>query len=90
MTYHHLTTCRFCKATILTHDPRVRYGTRHYAHHACYLEAGKSLDDLPALEIEAFPWKLLKERGLIEYAEARMENERRREAHWQATRTKAA
>ena len=68
LSYHHITTCRFCKATLLTHDPKVQYGTRHYAHHACYLDAGKSLDDLHPVEIRKFPWKLLKERGLLEHA----------------------
>jgi hypothetical protein len=90
MTYHHFTTCRFCKETIRTHDPKVKYGTRHYAHHACYLDAGKSLDDLPAHQIAAFPWRLMHDRDLLAYAEARMENETRRQAAWEAKRVAQA
>ena len=58
-------TCRFCKE-LIAEDRRgyVKYGTRHYAHHRCYLDAGKSLSDLAAWQVGNFPYRLLKERGL--------------------------
>ena len=58
-------TCRFCK------DHRgkmVKYGVRHYAHHNCYLEAGKKLEDLHAWQIREFPYRVLQERGLLSRA----------------------
>lgn len=74
-TYNH---CRFCKKyEIDGNDRLVKYGVRHYAHYVCYLDAGKSLTDLSAWQIGAFPYRLLKERGLDAYAEARIENEKR-------------
>jgi hypothetical protein len=48
----------------------VKYGRRHYAHHACYLDAGKELADLPTHAIESFPYFMLKERGLLVEVEA--------------------
>lgn len=62
-------TCRFCDQ-YGRHDDLVRYGKRHYAHPACYLDAGKALQALPAWEVAQFPWRLLKERGLLDEAEA--------------------
>jgi hypothetical protein len=47
----------------------VKYGTRHYAHFKCYLDAGKTLDSLPAWRVAEFPFFLLKERGLLEKAQ---------------------
>lgn len=60
-------TCRFCKSPMSS--DLVKYGTRHYAHYACYLDAGKKLSDLPAWQIGKFPYFLLKERGLLEEAQ---------------------
>lgn len=57
-------TCRFCQS--MMSDNLVKYGTRHYAHFDCYLDAGKKLGDLPAWQIERFPYFLLKERGLLD------------------------
>jgi hypothetical protein len=57
-------TCRFCDAKM--GDNLVKYGTRHYAHHACYLDAGKPLYSLPTHVLGQFPYFLLKERGLLE------------------------
>jgi hypothetical protein len=67
-------TCRFCSA--MMSDDLVKYGTRHYAHHRCYLDAGKKLADLPAHQIEQFPFFLLKERGLLEEARQLVEAKR--------------
>ena len=39
-----MNTCRFCKS--MMSDDLVKYGTRHYAHYKCYLDAGKKLEDL--------------------------------------------
>lgn len=64
--YNH---CRFCKEW---RGDKVKYGVRHYAHFKCYLDAGKSLDDLHAWQLRQFPYRLLKDRGLLEYAEKRV------------------
>ena len=58
-----LNTCRFCDG--MMSDNLIKYGARHYAHHICYLDAGKSLAKLPLHVIENFPYFLLKERGLL-------------------------
>lgn len=57
--------CRFCSDR---GQKLVKYGTRHYAHFKCYLDAGKSLEDLHAWQVGEFPFRLLKERGLEEQA----------------------
>jgi hypothetical protein len=61
-------TCRFCDDHMSQN--LVKYGTRHYAHFECYLDAGKSLADLHKWQVELFPYFLLKERGLLAEAEA--------------------
>jgi hypothetical protein len=51
------------------HTPRpwqlVRYGSRHYAHPACYLKAGKPLRDLSTWALQSFPWPLIVERDPV-------------------------
>ena len=65
-----INTCRFCGDWEKDSARLVQYGTRHYAHHACYLDAGKTLAELKyRSEVGAFPWKLLRERGLMAEAE---------------------
>lgn len=64
----HLCHCRICKKPTFT-DKCVKYGTRHYAHFACYLDAGKDLFRLRRWQVEQFPYRLLKERGLIDKVE---------------------
>ncbi len=66
MSAFRLTTCRFCKTSTTGGDRLVKYGVRHYACHACYLDAGKKLADLPRWQVEQFPYFLLKERGLLD------------------------
>ena len=65
-----LQTCRFCGkqdgAGIRT---MVKYGVRHYAHFACYLDAGKPLSYLSKWQVGTFPFKVLKDRGLLDEAE---------------------
>lgn len=62
-----MNTCRFCSAY---HDRKmVKYGTRHYAHQECYIIAGKRITDLHDWQIVLFPYKLLKEHGLLKEAE---------------------
>jgi hypothetical protein len=63
-----LMTCRFCKESSFDTDKMVKYGVRHYAHFKCYLDAGKSLDDLHSWQVGQFPYRLLKERGLAGFA----------------------
>jgi hypothetical protein len=61
-------TCRFCqKSSFDSGDDMVKYGVRHYAHFRCYLDAGKSLDDLAAWKVGQFPFFLLKDRGLLDH-----------------------
>jgi hypothetical protein len=60
-----LSTCRFCKKSSFDGDGMVKYGVRHYAHFKCYLEAGKGLDALHDWQAREFPYRLLKERGLL-------------------------
>jgi len=62
-------TCRFCKGPLAPSDQLIKYGTRHYAHPKCYLDAGKSLEALPAWRLETLPYFLLKERGLLKTVE---------------------
>jgi hypothetical protein len=64
-----INTCRFCHEAIWGSDPSVKYGTRHYAHPVCYLDAGKTLQGLSLSNINGLPYFLLKERGLLEQAE---------------------
>ena len=62
-------TCRRCKQFESRHDSMVHYSTRHYMHPACYLDAGKKLEDLRPWQVGRFPYFLLKERGLLEQAQ---------------------
>lgn len=57
--------CRFCEDRA---PARLKYGTRHYAHFKCFLDAGKPLSTLHAWQIGEFPFRLLKERGLEDEA----------------------
>jgi len=60
-------TCRFCGKL---EKGMVHYGVRHYAHPACFLDAGHKLDELHGWQIgEWFPALLLKARGLLDEAE---------------------
>ena len=59
-------TCRFCKSW-KDEDHMVKYSVRHYAHFDCYLDAGKSLDDLWPWQVKKFPYLLLKGRGLLDH-----------------------
>ena len=59
--------CRFCHASG-KHYELVKYGVRHYAHFACYLD-NKPLADLHKGQIEGFPFRLLKERGFMDEVE---------------------
>ncbi len=68
-------TCRFCKE--FSRDDMIHYGVRHYAHFKCYLDAGKSLDDLHTWQLGKFPFMLLKERGLLAEVEKRQATERK-------------
>ena len=62
MQRHHI--CRFCGEYEFDADRLVKYGVRHYAHHSCYLDR-KSLDELELWQVRRFPFKLLRERGLL-------------------------
>lgn len=65
MTYFpSMQSCRFCHKDG-HHYQMVKYGTRHYAHFACYLDSGKSLASLHKWQIEGFPFRLIQERGLM-------------------------
>ncbi len=58
----YLYTCRLCQHDV-RHYEAVKYGVRHYAHFACYLDH-KKLADLPKWKIYSCPWRLIAERGL--------------------------
>ena len=60
-------TCRFCKEHA-HHYQVVKYGARHYAHFACYLD-NKPLSALKKWQIEGFPFRLIHERGLMDEVE---------------------
>lgn len=60
-------TCRFCKKFETDSSRLVKYGTRHYAHFKCYLDAGKTIDGLSVWQVGQFPYRLLKERGLLDH-----------------------
>lgn len=60
-------TCRFCHRAA-AEDWIVRYGTRHYAHTTCYLDAGKKITDLPQYEQDHFEEK---HRDWVELVERR-------------------
>ncbi len=57
-----MSTCRFCKDPS---DAPVKYGTRHYAHFDCFLDSGRNIFDLPLYQVQKFPFKMLKDRGLL-------------------------
>lgn len=57
-------TCRFCKLSA-DRDWLVKYGTRHYAHPTCYLDAGKQISDLSEWEQRHFERKLGDWRDLL-------------------------
>jgi hypothetical protein len=63
-------TCRFCGSSEYDADKMVKYGVRHYAHHVCYLKAGKLLSDLHPWQIEQFPYRLLQNFKLMDVAYA--------------------
>ena len=67
-------TCRFCKSW-KDEDQMVKYGVRHYAHFACYLDAGKKLEDLHPWQVSQFPYKLLKAWELLDKARELAGNE---------------
>jgi hypothetical protein len=67
--------CRFCEDYT---GELVKYSIRHYAHHRCYLKAGKPLNDLHDWKIVRFPYRLLEEYGLTD--DARRAQERIDEA----------
>lgn len=63
-----MSTCRFCNNT---NQSLVKYGVRHYAHFKCYLDAGKKLEDLHDWQVREFPYRLLKDRGLLDQIDRR-------------------
>jgi hypothetical protein len=74
MTYiNRWNTCRFCGQGADC-SQLVKYGTRHYAHFACYLDAGKSFENLSDCAAASFPYRLLKDRGLLEIADRKLAN----------------
>lgn len=60
-------TCRYCKKeTWEDEEGMVKYGTRHYAHYACFLDlkGTHGLLTLPAWKLRLFPWRIIKERKI--------------------------
>jgi hypothetical protein len=58
--------CRFCDDW--RDQNLIKYGTRHYAHAKCLLDH-RRLNELAYYHIEQMPFRLLKDRGLMEEAE---------------------
>lgn len=67
-----MNTCRFCKQSEFNDERLIKYGTRHYAHPVCYLDANKPLKDLSRWQIGKIPYFLLKDKGLLSEAEGLM------------------
>lgn len=63
-----LMTCRFCGKWGHDHKDFVKYGVRHYAHHDCYLKAGKPLADLHSWQIGTFPYRVLQKHNMVKAA----------------------
>ena len=70
-----INTCRFCHETIWPSQPSLRYGTRHCAHPHCYFDAGKPLSALKKHQVERLPWRVLKDRGLLDEARKMIEGQ---------------
>jgi hypothetical protein len=68
----------------------LQYGTRHYAHYECYLKAGKKIDDLHAWQIRNYPYRLLKDYGLVETANRLLAEADKRDAEWKRKRKVSA
>lgn len=84
-----MNTCRFCGKQEFgcdATDKLVQYATRSYAHHRCYLERGKMLTDLRDWQIVNFPYKLLKEFDLSDFAIEAMQRIKESERKWEAER----
>lgn len=58
-------TCRFCGKLA---QGMVKYGVRHYAHPACFLDSGHTLAELHGWQVGQLPVRVLKERGLLDQA----------------------
>lgn len=72
-------TCRFCgESSLRASDEMVRYGVRHQAHFKCYLDSGKSVDELHPWQLGHFPFRLLKEHGVLAQVERRIAEDRKR------------
>ncbi len=67
-----LMTCRVCGECGTNPRDFVKYGIRHYAHHECFLKAGKSLDDLRDWQVEQFPVLVLRRHGLLDSVKERL------------------
>jgi hypothetical protein len=76
MAYHHIRECRFCKAHS---NSLLKYGTRHYAHERCFLDAGHKLSELHPWQVAAFAYSVLKDYGLLEEAEVIIRREQARQ-----------
>lgn len=66
---HFFCTCRFCGKSEHHYERVVKYGVRHYAHHNCYLAAGKPLSDLHRWQLEQFPYRVLQAHNMMGEAE---------------------
>lgn len=59
--------CRWCKRYAPSTE-LLKYGRRHYAHPECFLDAGHDLAELHEWQVGTIPSRVLKARGLTEYA----------------------
>jgi hypothetical protein len=76
-------TCQFCEKVngqtgrnqpaSLRYEGKLKYGVRHYAHFECFLvnKGVLAFRELPGWKMAQFPYRLLKEWGLLDVAVAK-------------------
>lgn len=82
--------CTICKTHEHDEDRLLKHSVRHYAHFKCWLDAGRGLETLKPWQVGKFPFRLLKERGLLEQAEAILDADKQAQIARRAAMSKAA
>ena len=59
--------CRFCDDFIRSHEAKIKYGVRHYAHQDCYLDR-RGIEGLKAHQVGRLSFRILRDRGLVDRA----------------------
>lgn len=85
-------TCRFCKKDSYEFDqPMLKYSTRHYAHHVCWMkrygiDSFDPIHGIPLWKLKQFPYLEAKSLGLQHHLAQAIARE---EAHEKALAKKA-